>query len=123
MQRSPRSTVTEAPIQLPLTPPAFETKHNAWPGFSVSETSSLEDGIDTFGGEEGCAAKARDDLVLVSQLLRSRGDTTHADDSAPSFVWQICSLVGSIAVVSSVASLLALMWAAVPELYWAHVTT
>ncbi|KWU44538.1 hypothetical protein RHOSPDRAFT_25645 [Rhodotorula sp. JG-1b] len=99
MQRSPRSTVTEAPIQLPLTPPAFETKHNPWPGFSVSETSSLEDGIDTLGGEEGCAAKARDDLVLI------------------------CSLVGSIAVVSSVASLLALMWAAVPELYWAHVTT
>ena len=41
----------------------------------------------------------------------------------PFFVWQICSLVGSIAVVSSVATLLALTWAAVPELYWAHVTT
>lgn len=69
MHRSPRSTVTEAPIQLPLTPPAFETKHDAWPGFSTSETLSLENDIDTFGSEEGCAAKARDDLVLVSQLL------------------------------------------------------
>ncbi|GAA5964490.1 hypothetical protein JCM8115_003894 [Rhodotorula mucilaginosa] len=99
MLRSPRSTVTEAPIQLPLTPPASETKHDAWPGFSVSETLSLEDGVDAFGGEEGCAAKARDDLVLI------------------------CSLVGGIAVVSSVTSLLSLTWAAIPALYWAHVTT
>jgi hypothetical protein len=66
MHRCPRSTVTEAPIQLPLTPPAFETKHDAWPGFSVSETLSFEAGVDSLDGEEGCAAKARDDLVLVS---------------------------------------------------------
>ena len=81
MLRSPRSTVTEAPIQLPLTPPASETKHDAWPGFSVSETLSLEDGVDAFGEEEGCAAKARDDLVLVSQLLHREQTETHADNS------------------------------------------
>ncbi|GAA5984837.1 hypothetical protein JCM10908_003529 [Rhodotorula pacifica] len=95
------STVSEAPIQLPPTPPAYDTKLGGQPGFfSSGEAMSVEEGVaDGFGEEEGRAAKARDDLVLV------------------------CSTVGALAGIAVVTSALALLYAAVPELYWVHVTT
>ncbi|GAA5876762.1 hypothetical protein JCM3774_003466 [Rhodotorula dairenensis] len=95
--------MTDAPIQLPPTPPAFETKlGGGQPGFFTrGEIMLAEDAEEVFDDDEEQhrAAKARDDLVLV------------------------CGAVGGIALLSVVTSALALVYAAVPELYWAHVTT
>ncbi|BGP57737.1 hypothetical protein JCM8202v2_005384 [Rhodotorula sphaerocarpa] len=90
---SPGDASPEAPIELPVTPPATEPKS----GFAA-EMSRMDIGEDPYGEDMFHLAKAKDDLVVI------------------------CTLVGIVAAVSVVASVLGLVVASVPALYWGHVT-